>query len=422
VGDNGLLKVMTSISTSSLKLSYPNMEGVGTSTKVKLNDQDIYTNISYTHDLGNGWILKPGVSISSNTAILEPGSEKVNENIRGLNGKVVIKKRITPKLGISSGTEVVGSSYIQDYVNSTSAQSFHGTNSAMQYASFVEMEWIAYKNLAFRLGERVEYWETVAKWNTAPRLSMAWQLNEWSQISLSAGKFYQRPEDQYLRFNNTLNFENATHLIAGYQIIKNSRTFRIEGYQKSYDNLVRFGSDFTDPSLYNNGGSGLAQGIDLFWHDQKTVERLDYWVSYSYIESKRLYKDYPSKVTPNFLSKHNLTLNAKYYITGMNTQLGATVSYHTGRPYNNPNSVNFMDGTAPNYFDLSLSLTYLTSIAKRFTVIYTSMNNVLGNKQVHTYRYYNTPNTQGNYDRIEITPDSKSFFVIGCFIDLKKTK
>ncbi len=422
VGNKGLLKVLSSVSTSSLKLDYPNMEGVGTSTKVKLNDQDVYVNAAYTHDLGNGWILKPGVSLSSNITNIEPGSEKVKENIRGLNGKVVIKKRITNKLGISAGAELFGSSYSQDYNNSITAQSFHGTNTAMQYASFVEMEWIAFKNLAFRLGQRAEYWETEAKWNTAPRLSMAWQLNEWSQISLSAGKFYQRPEDQYLRFNNTLNFENATHLIAGYQIIKNNRTFRIEGYQKNYDNMVRYGSDFTNTALYNNGGSGDAQGIDIFLRDQQTVKNLDCWVSYSYIESKRLYKNYPEKVTPNFISKHNITLNSKYYVPKIRTQLGMTASYHTGRPYNNPNSTKFMDGTAPAYFDLSLSATYLTNIFKRFTVIYASVSNVLGTNQVYTYRYYNTPNNQGAYDRIAVAPDSKRFFVIGCFIDLKKTK
>ena len=81
-----------------------------------------------------------------------------------------------------------------------------------------------------------------------------------------------------------------------------------------------------------------------------------------------------------------------------------------------------MDGTAPAYFDLSLSATYLTNIFKRFTVIYASVSNVLGTNQVYTYRYYNTPNNQGAYDRIAVAPDSKRFFVIGCFIDLKKTK
>lgn len=422
VGEKGLLKVLTSVSSSSLKLEYPNMDGVGTSTRVKLTDEDIYVNAAYTHDLGNGWTLKPGVSLSSNSTDLEPGSLKVVEHLRGLNTKLVLKKRITEKFGVSAGTELIGGSYIQNYSNSATAESHHGTNTAMQYASFAEMEWIAFRKLAFRLGERAEYWETVGKWNTAPRLSVAWQLDEWSQISLSAGKFYQRPEDQYLRFNNTLNFENATHLIAGYQIIKNNRTFRIEGYQKTYGNLVRYDTDFTNPALYNNGGSGKAQGIDLFLRDQKTVKNLDYWISYSYIESKRLYKDYPEKVTPSFLSKHNFTINSKYYVSKIRTQFGLTASYHTGRPYNDPNSASFMDGTAPDYFDLSLSLTYLTNIYKRFTVIYASVSNVLGTNQVYTYRYYTTPNNLGTYDRIAVTPDAKRFFVIGCFIDLKKTK
>ena len=422
VGDKGLLKVLTSVSSSSVKVAYPNMEAVGTFTTIKLNDQDVYVNTAYTHDLGSGWTLKPGFALASNSKEIEPGVEKIVEHVRGLDAKLVLKKRITGKFGVSAGAELVGGSYVQDYDNSATTQSYQGTNTSMQYASFVEMEWIAFKNLAFRLGERAEFWETVGRWNTAPRVSAAWQLNGWSQVSASAGKFYQRPEDQYLRFNNNLTFENATHLIAGYQIIKNNYTFRIEGYQKSYDNMVRYGSDFTNPSLYNNGGSGMAKGIDLFWRDQQSVKNLDYWISYSYIESKRIYKDYPQKVTPGFISKHNFTLNAKYFIPAIRTQVGATASYHTGRPYNDPNSTSFMDGTAPSYFDLSLGITYLTNIFKHFTVIYTAMNNVLGTNQVYTYRYYNTPNTQGTFDRMNVGPDSKQFFMIGCFIDLKKAK
>ena len=65
---------------------------------------------------------------------------------------------------------------------------------------------------------------------------------------------------------------------------------------------------------------GFAKGIDLFWRDNKSIKSTDYWVSYSYLDSERDYRNYPTKAQPNFANTHNLSVVGKYFIEACNFQ------------------------------------------------------------------------------------------------------
>ncbi len=95
-------------------------------------------------------------------------------------------------------------------------------------------------------------------------------------------------------------------------------------------------------------------GVDLFWRDQKTIKGLDYWISYSYLNTTRDYKDYPENVIPSFASAHNLSLVFKQFITPLNTFAGLTYSFASGRPFDDKNSPEFMSGRTRAYNDISL--------------------------------------------------------------------
>ena len=130
---------------------------------------------------------------------------------------------------------------------------------------------------------------------------MAYNTGDYSQVSMAYGLFRQRPENQYLIFNNDLQSEKATHLILNYQYEVDDRIFRAEIYRKWYNKLVKYTSENNpDPLAYNNSGNGYAQGMDLFWRDSKSVKNLDYWVSYSYIYTKRDYRDFQSLTGSDF--------------------------------------------------------------------------------------------------------------------------
>jgi len=76
-----------------------------------------------------------------------------------------------------------------------------------------------------------------------------------------------------------------------FQYAKEGKTLRAEVYYKDYNNLVKYDTQIAQyNSVFSNNGFGYARGLDLFWRDGKSIKNLEYWISYSYIDSKRDYK------------------------------------------------------------------------------------------------------------------------------------
>ena len=292
-------------------------------------------------------------------------------------------------------------------------------------AGFVESNVYLSRKLAARIGLRTEYSSLVDKADIAPRFSLAYKTGDYSQVSLASGIFWQTPAVQYLYKNPPLGFERADHLILNYQYIKNKRTFRIETFYKNYQNLVkeytgqpfdanqnRFPYGRTD-----NAGKGYAQGFDVFFRDQKTFKNGDYWITYSFLDTKRDFMNYTAEATPTFASAHNVSLIYKYFIPKVQMSLSATYTYTSGRPYYNPNNPVFLADRTPEVNLMSISGAYLTTIAKHFTVIYFSVDNLFDTKNVFTYRYSGDGKT-----RYDVGPASYRSFFVGITISLSKKK
>jgi hypothetical protein len=145
----------------------------------------------------------------------------------------------------------------------------------------------------------------------------------------------------------------------------------------------------------------------------------DYWISYSFIDSKRKYRDYPVSATPYFISKHNLSVVYKYWLSGLSTQVSASYKFRSGRPYYNPNNINFMDDRTKAFNDVSIGLSYLTNLFKNFTIIYFSCSNVFGFDNTFGYHFEPEPDETGTYQAHPIQPYAKRTFIIGIFISIK---
>jgi hypothetical protein len=171
-------------------------------------------------------------------------------------------------------------------------------------------------------------------------------------------------------------------------------------------------------SNFNNNGSGFAKGLDLFWRDNKNVKNLEYWISYSYIDTKRDYKNFPKLVTPNFVADHTLSVVGKYWMPKWRSQLGVTYSFSSGRPYNNPNEAEFMNGKTKSYNNLSVNWAYLISPQK---ILFFSITNVAGFKNIYGYDYANAP-VNGVYQSQPVVPAADRFFFIGFFWTISKDK
>ncbi len=200
-------------------------------------------------------------------------------------------------------------------------------------------------------------------------------------------------------------------------IINNDRTFRVETYYKKYTDLVKF----IDGNLYllNSTGTGYAKGAELFWRDSKSIKFLDYWVSYSFLDTKRDYLNFPYSAMPAFASKHNFSVVGKYFMTSIKSQLGVTYSYGSPRPYNNPNTDQFNSGRTPSYQDLSANISYLP---KNWLIIYVSCTNLLGRNNIFGYEYSATPDVNGVYAERAIMQPAKHFLLVGAFITISKNK
>ena len=209
-----------------------------------------------------------------------------------------------------------------------------------------------------------------------------------------------------------------------YQRIANDRTFRAEVYQKNYTQLTTFdAANPYNPSAYQNAGSGYAQGLDVFWRDRKSLRRVDYWVSYGLLDTRRQYRTDPVPAVPTFAARHNLSVVGKYWMQKLHTQVGFTYSYGSPRAYHDPNQPGYNQGRTPSYQDLSLNAAYLTHLFGQFTIVYVSASNVLGRDNIYGYRYAATADASGQYRGVAVTPSAPRMLFVGVFISInKKTK
>jgi outer membrane cobalamin receptor len=222
---------------------------------------------------------------------------------------------------------------------------------------------------------------------------------------MAYGQFRQKPENEYLLFAPALQSEQSEHFILNFQYKKQRRILRVEAYLKNYDNLVKYARPLaTSPDEYNNDGLGYAGGLDLFYRDRKTVDGLDFWFSYSLLDTRRDYKDYTARVVPDYASTHNLSVVCKHFFTRLSTFAGITYSYASGRPYNDMNSEEFMAGRTRSYNDISLNITYVTNLFRRDCIIHLNITNLPGFQNVFGYRYSGVPDENGIYASSPVVP------------------
>ncbi|HSH66046.1 MAG TPA: TonB-dependent receptor, partial [Bacteroidia bacterium] len=291
-------------------------------------------------------------------------------------------------------------------------------------AEFLEADIYLSTKLVWRAGLRNEYSTLMKRLRLAPRTSLSYKIGEFSQVSVAYGQFYQKPDRDYLFYPTIPGYNKASHYIANIQRVDDYHTLRVEVYYKKYDNLtltdtsshtISINNNISVPlgnnNLVSNKGFGYAQGLDVFWRDKKTIKGVDYWISYTYLDTKRKWQNYPAEVTPPFAATHTASLVFKKFFDKLNLSTGFTYSYATGRPYYNPTNPDFMSDRTMDYNSLGINAAYLRQIKKCFAVLAVSVTNALGSSQIYGYRY-----SMDMQRRSAIGPPAKRFFFIGLFL------
>jgi len=383
----------------------------------ELNNNYGYGNASYQQPLNEKWSLKSGLSYSYNDNALKLDGVPMGETEKGLHSKVVLENSISDKVEIRFGGESINRKYEASRLDlATNEEQSQGFNENIS-AAFAEGELYTSNKFVTRAGTRLEHNSLTNTLSVDPRLSIAYKPGGQGQFSFAYGRFRQSAKNQYVRVNNDLNSEKAQHFILNYQIINNDRTFRVETYYKKYTDLVKFVD--RNPYLLTSTGTGYAKGVELFWRDSRSVKYLDYWVSYSFLDTKRDYLNFPSSAMPTFASKHNFSVVGKYFMTAIKSQIGVTYSYGSPRSYNNPNTDQFNGGRTPSYQDLSANVSYLP---KNWLIIYVSCTNLLGRDNIFGYEYSVTPDANGVYASRAVMQPAKHFLLAGVFITISKNK
>ncbi|MDG5492977.1 TonB-dependent receptor [Psychroserpens sp. SPM9] len=408
--NSGMLKFYAAFDVSDFDLTQDDInitEGV----RYKLNNKNFYANTSYHGVLGSGWSMQTGLSYTIGRTDVNVVGSDIASDENSAHMKLKLKKRFNSRFKLNFGVEHLTTQFDERFSDDSfnAAYGFNNNNTGL----FLESDIVFSKNLALKVGMRGDNYALSDAFKVAPRASIAYKTSENSQLSLAYGDFYQNANSSVLKFDSDIETQHTKHYIMNYQFVNDGRIFRAEVYRKDYDNLVKFDTEFESfDSNYDNSGSGFAQGLDLFWRDNSSIKNLDYWLSYSFLDTERDYRNYPTKAQPSFANTHNFSAVAKYWIEDWKSQVGFSYTFASGRPYNNPNTTDFLGEMTKSYNSISLNWAYLLSPQK---ILYLSVNNVLGFKNINGYQYANTPDMNGNFNRRTIRPAADQFFFIGFF-------
>ena len=418
--NNGLLKIYAAFDASRFDVNQENINTPLVKDRVNLVNNNFYFNTSYKGNFGGNWQLTTGLGYGYGQNKIEFNSNDIQNVEHAAQVKLKMRKSFSDRFKLSFGADYFITDFTENYSPNfgTAYESGYNANIAAVYS---EADIFFSKKFAAKVGIRASNNNLLDDTVVVPRISVAYKVAKFSQFSLAYVEFTQAPKQDYLKYFQMFESERASHYILNFQYSKERQTFRAETYYKNYNNLVKFDAVAAplNQTVYSNKGSGYAAGLDLFWRDGKTFKNLEYWISYSYIDTKRDYRDFPYAVTPNFVADHSLSVVGKYWINDWKSQLGVTHSFSTGRPYNNPNEIQFMNGKTKAYNNLSLSWAYLLTAQK---ILYFSVSNVLGTKNVYGYEYANERNLNGVFDRKEIVPTADRFFFVGFFWTISQDK
>ena len=436
--NTGMLKYYGYMSHNKLAFTVNSIDSIGYLDKFAQKNTNFYHNLSWRESLGRRWKIYTGISYTNNKDDIKSGMQDEAKNdvlLGGLefktfaaenkgnyfNAKLVLEKRLKGLSAIRFGSEY---NYTNDKLLFTAYdnQQFPANLKENINSIFAEGDIYVTRLLAAKIGARMEHSSILDKTNIAPRFSVAYKLSKTAQASLAYGVFYQDPERRYLPSRSALNYMKATHYIAQYQKVANNQSFRTEVFYKKYEDLIKTSAANGVETAINNNGFGEAKGIEFFWRDKKTIKTLDYWISYSYLDTERDYLNFPSAITPNYVAKHTGSVVVKKFVQKWKMNLNAAYNYNSGRPYyhigyDTASSVyKFNDrGMIPDYHNVSFSINYLPFIGKKnpksYTVWVMQVSNIFNIRQSYGYQY-----SYNGFRKQEIVPPSRMFVFIGCFI------
>ncbi len=440
----GLLKLYAYYSYNRMGTIQDNIDSAGLRDEFTIRNRNFFANLSYRERLAPGTFWKTEIAYSFNRdssrgSLLSGEGAQLSVDNLPYNSKTFRQRDIDRLLHLKSiiekdlggvGKLKTGLEYLRNYFSRDrlGTQLSVGKSLTENYfAAFSEAELTPISRLSIKAGIRYDQSDLFTSSVSAfsPRTAIAYRLLPNFQVSAAYGRFYQRIPNDYLLSSVFGSPENqrASHYILNFQTIRNDRKLRVELFWKNYEKLFLISPVSPAYDSVFSGGNGYAQGIELFYRDRKSFKNFDYWISYSYLDSKRQYLGFDSPIVPPFVARHTVTVVLKRLIPAIKTQVNLSYNYSSPRNayYLTPSAQSgqykvVSTNQTPDLSNVNISLTHLPLLNKinnsKFIAIVMSVTNVLNQKQVFSYQYSYSGTPQA------VSPTAARFFFVGFYLNL----
>lgn len=240
---------------------------------------------------------------------------------------------------------------------------------------------------------RTEWTSFDHRFMVEPRLSVQWMPLSGLNLSVTAGRYSQVPEDDLMhRSDLSLRQSTADHAIVSAHYERHNFIARVEAYAKRYRHLP-----LLTQKGYASDGKGKSKGVDVYTRFT-IANTAELALSYSYCDATRHWLDYEEEEMPPYLSRHNLRVNLRCPVGKWIFSLTESFASHR-----------HVDGRdTPNYNSLDAAVTWLAS---KKVIVYGSVTNLLNRKYVYGWK-----------DDTPVVKSQRQFFYLGIFITLKGNK
>lgn len=415
INEKSMFKAFSYMSSAKITSIQDNINNPSTEERSKIQNLNSYNLVSFQHDFNKKSNLQIGFSYgynndkiqtdTINNIIIATGNS-LERTAKNIHTKAAFKTELSTSLSMNTGVE-----FFNQKTNFASGSTDIDVTDNL-LATYWEGTLKLFKNMYTFAGIRYEYSDLTKKNNVAPRLNVTY-LNDNAQLRINAayGNFYQQARANYLLENPRLEQLKATHQILSLEKKFKNQVYKLEVFNKDYKRLIRE----TDEGV-STSGKGFARGFDILTRGRKIFNRYSYRLTYSYLDTERLFRDYPIQAPITFASKHKASLNINRSFFKEDFIIGVTYSYNSGRPYFNPNNTveAYNENTTNAYHNLSANLIYSFKIKNTPVLLISTISNILGNEQTFGYEYSDV-----NFSvRRPIQPLYNRFIFVGCYITL----
>jgi hypothetical protein len=386
--------------------SYRNVDDIQLENDVK--QTYIYGQVNFYHTFDSKLSLSAAANMiverSSGTEVQYENDKSLTKNIWNHN-KITLQYR-SGKIVNRTGVEFIFNPYEETYtLDADYSRSVRNSLAGI----YSDTKLFLNANLTASAGLRGEYSIYLKKFNFAPRLYLAYRLNTENILSVAAGDYFQLPSMDYLKISDNIDFTSVRKATASYSYVKKESKFQIDTYYKKYNDAIAY---FTGQFI-DNSGYGHGWGADVFWKNY--FKTLEYWLTYSYNNTRKKYDSFSEAVVPPYVARHSFNITLKYWIAPLKSLAGLSYNITSGAPYYSDEFPRTVSGTTPFRSRSDISWSYLP---KQWIVIHFGCQNVLNKKNIYGYEYSKiSPGV-----RKEITAAYSRLFIVGVFITFSRSQ